>query len=89
ETVMPIVTYFWVALGSAIGGMFRFGISSLISRAAGEALPWGTILVNVLGSFVIGAFAGLTAVDGRLPASPEFRTFIMVGLCGGFTTFSS
>lgn len=49
----------------------------------------GTLLVNVLGSFVIGAFARLTAADGRLRASPEFRTFITVGLCGGLTTLFS
>lgn len=89
EKIMPIVSYFWVALGSAIGGVFRFGLSGIVGRIAGEAMPWGTLVVNVLGSFVIGAFAGLTAAEGRLPSSPEFRTFIMVGLCGGFTTFSS
>lgn len=86
---MSVMTYIWVAVGSAIGGVFRFWMSSLVARHAGEALPWGTILVNVVGSFVIGLFAALTVADGRLPASPDLRTFVMVGLCGGYTTFSS
>jgi CrcB protein len=83
------MTYLWVAIGSALGGVLRFGLGGLVGRMVGESMPWGTLVVNVLGSFVIGLFAAATVTDGRMPASPELRTFVMVGICGGFTTFSS
>ena len=81
--------YLWVALGSALGGVGRYGFGIIAGRLWGEAFPWGTIAINVLGSFVIGFFATLTLPEGALPASPSVRIFVMVGLCGGFTTFSS
>ena len=86
---MTPLVYLWVAVGGALGSVFRFMLSGLVGRFAGETLPWGTLAVNVLGSFVIGWFAAATTSGGRLIATPEFRTFVMVGLCGGFTTFSS
>lgn len=86
---MPVASYLLVALGSALGGVLRFGLSGAVGRLAGEAMPWGTLFVNVSGSFAIGLFAALTIAEGRFPASPDFRTFFMVGVCGGFTTFSS
>jgi fluoride exporter len=84
----PLV-YVWVALGGALGSAFRYMLSNAVARFAGEAMPWGTLLVNVVGSFVIGWFAIATTTGGRVAATPEFRTFVMVGVCGGFTTFSS
>jgi fluoride exporter len=84
----PLV-YIWVAVGGALGSVLRFMLSGLVGRFAGEAMPWGTLAVNVIGSFVIGWFAAATTSGGRVFAAPEFRTFVMVGLCGGFTTFSS
>lgn len=86
---MTPLVYVWVAVGGALGSVFRFMLSGLVGRLAGEALPWGTLAVNVIGSFVIGWFAAATTSSGRLSATPELRTFVMVGLCGGFTTFSS
>ena len=86
---MTPLVYVWVAVGGALGSVFRFMLSGLVGRFAGEAMPWGTLAVNVIGSFVIGWFAAATTSGGRLFATPEFRTFVMVGLCGGFTTFSS
>jgi CrcB protein len=83
------LTYVWIALGSAIGGMARYACSSLVAGWIGETFPFGTLLVNVLGSFVIGFFAALTGPDGRLLVAPDARQFVMVGLCGGYTTFSS
>ena len=82
-------TYLWVAAGSALGGMARYWCSGFVAERAGEAFPWGTLIINVLGSFVIGLFGGLTGPDGRFLVSPEVRIFVMVGLCGGYTTFSS
>src|SRR5207237_6221101 len=79
----------WIIAGSAIGGALRYLISGVIALQFGETFPWGTLLVNVTGSFIIGFFATLTAPDGRVLASPETRQFVMTGICGGYTTFSS
>lgn len=86
---MTPLVYIWVAVGGALGSVFRYMLSGLVGRFAGEAMPWGTLAVNVIGSFVIGWFAAATTSGGRMFATTEFRTFVMVGLCGGFTTFSS
>ena len=79
----------WVAIGSALGGVGRYWLGILVVRLAGDAFPWGTLLINVIGSFVIGYFGTLTMPDGPRPAGVGLRLFVMVGLCGGFTTFSS
>jgi CrcB protein len=81
--------YCWVALGSALGGIARYWCSGVAARLFGETFPWGTLLVNVTGSFVIGFFATLTGPDGRIFAGSTMRQFVMLGLLGGFTTFSS
>ena len=84
-----IARYFWVMLGGAIGTAARFWVSGVVARAFGETFPWGTLIVNVTGSFVIGFFATLTGPDGRIFAGATARQFVMVGICGGYTTFSS
>lgn len=81
--------YAWIAAGSALGGMTRYWLASFVDERIGETFPWGTILVNISGSFIIGLIATLTASDGRLLISPSLRTFLMVGICGGYTTYSS
>jgi fluoride exporter len=82
------MSYLWVTIGSAIGGLLRYAITRLTIPIS-LGVPWGTILINVLGSFVIGYFGTLTLQTGRYPASDSMRLFVMVGICGGFTTFSS
>ena len=82
-------TYIWVAVGGAIGTFGRYWLSGVVARAVGETFPWGTIIVNISGSFVIGFFATLTGPDGRIFAPTDVRQFVMIGLCGGYTTFSS
>ena len=82
-------TYLWIALGGALGSMARYALSSFIAATYGEVFPWGTLVVNVSGCFVIGFFAAITGADGRVIVSPDFRQFFMVGICGGYTTFSS
>ncbi|HXZ02996.1 MAG TPA: fluoride efflux transporter CrcB [Stellaceae bacterium] len=84
-----LVTYLVIAIGSALGGLARYGCGVLAAALGGTVFPWGTLLVNLIGSFVIGGFATLTAPDGRLYVSPLGRQFVMVGLCGGYTTFSA
>jgi CrcB protein len=81
--------FFWVALGGALGSMARYWLGVRITMLAGLNFPWATILINILGSLVIGFLATLTGPDGRLPAPIDARAFLMVGLCGGFTTFSA
>jgi fluoride exporter len=81
--------YVWIAVGSAIGGVVRYWFSGVVARAIGETFPFGTLLVNISGSFVIGFFATLTGPDGRVFVSSTVRQFVMIGICGGYTTFSS
>src|ERR1017187_6208506 len=81
--------YLWIAIGGALGSVCRFWLSGVVASRYGETFPWGTFIVNVSGSFVIGFFAALTAPEGRVLVSPGFRQFFMIGICGGYTTFSS
>lgn len=74
--------YLWIAAGSALGGVSRFALGSWIITRYGSFLPWGTLAINIIGSALIGLFA--TAVKPT-----PWRQFLMVGVCGGFTTFSS
>ena len=77
-----------VGLGGAIGAMSRFGFSSMVGRHWPMAFPLATLLVNIIGSLVMGLFIGLMA--RMLPAwQNEARLFVAVGILGGFTTFSS
>jgi len=81
--------YLWVAFGSALGGVGRYWLSGVIARSFGEAFPIGTLVVNVSGSFLIGLVATLSEPEGRLLIHPTTRQFIMAGILGGYTTFSS
>ena len=81
--------YIVVMLGGALGTGARFWASGLIAERAGEFFPLGTLIVNITGSFAIGFVAAFTDPEGRFLLSPRFREFFMVGVCGGYTTFSS
>jgi len=85
---MSFTTCLVVILGGAIGTLGRYLISVWALPISRE-LPWGTILINITGSFVIGFFGTLTLAHGRFPVSENMRLFVMVGICGGYTTFSS
>lgn len=78
----------WIALGGALGSVARYWLA-LWAMPLSRDLPWGTIGINVAGSFLIGFFGTLTLEGGRQPAPDWLRLFVMVGICGGFTTFSS
>jgi CrcB protein len=82
-------TYIWVAVGGALGTTGRYWLSGVVARLIGETFPWGTLIINVTGSFVIGFFAALTGPDGRVYVSSAARQFVIIGICGGYTTFSS
>ena len=81
--------YIWVAVGGALGTTGRYFISGVAARLIGETFPWGTLIINVTGSFIIGFFAALTGPDGRVYVGSTARQFVMTGICGGYTTFSS
>ena len=86
---MILGTFLWIALGGALGSVARYAASNAAALAFGQDFPVGTLLINIVGSFVIGFFATLTGPDGRMIAPDDIRQFVIVGLCGGFTTFSS
>ena len=87
----------WVMLGSALGGLARYWLGVGVAALTGPSFPWGTLLINVIGSFVIGLFAAALGERGLFSGAlgrghldfVDLRAFVMVGLCGGFTTFSS
>lgn len=78
-----------VAVGGAMGSLARFWLASAMTVLTGPRFPWGTLLINVLGSFVIGLVAGVTLTPARVSMPPDIRIFLMTGVCGGFTTFSA
>jgi CrcB protein len=82
-------TYFAVMLGGAFGTGLRLWLSGWLAAKCGETFPVGTLVVNVVGSFVISFFAGLAGPDGPFLVSALTRQVIMIGVLGGFTTFSS
>jgi CrcB protein len=85
------IAYLWVALGGALGSVSRYWLSGLVAERFGESFPWGTLAINVTGSFVIGVIGALALSEGRMDSqSRAFAVqFLMYGICGGYTTFSS
>lgn len=81
--------YLWIGLGSALGGMLRYGLAEWVVRLAGKGFPFGTLLVNVTGSFLIGAIASAAQPATGWWGSEHGRAFLMAGICGGYTTFSA
>jgi CrcB protein len=84
-----VLAYVLIAIGSALGGMGRYFVSGVVTTLTGGTFPYGTMLVNISGCLVIGFFATLTGPDGRWLVGTPARQFVMIGLCGGYTTFSS
>jgi len=86
-----MLAYFWVAIGGAVGSVARYALGGAVSERFGSSFPIGTLVVNVLGSFIIGVLAALTIPEGKMSSETRAFTvqFLMVGICGGFTTFSS
>jgi CrcB protein len=86
-----MLAYLWVAIGGALGSMARYGIGGLVSEKFGQAFPWGTLLINITGSFLIGILGALTAPEGKMTPQSRALTIqlLITGVCGGYTTFSS
>jgi CrcB protein len=85
------IAYLWVALGGALGSVSRYWLSGLVAARFGESFPWGTLVINVTGSFLIGVIGAVASPEGRMDSQARaFATqFLMIGICGGYTTFSS
>jgi len=85
---MSFYTCLIVMAGGALGTLARYAVS-VLAMPISRDLPWGTVIINVTGSLIIGLFSTLTLANGRFPVSDNMRLFVMIGLCGGYTTFSS
>src|SRR5258708_39762606 len=81
--------YLAVAVGGAMGSVARFWLTGVMTALTGPRFPWGTLLINILGSLMIGIVAGVTLTPARIGMHPDVRIFLMTGICGGFTTFSA
>jgi CrcB protein len=84
------IAYLWVAIGGALGSVSRYWLNGIVSTYV-ATFPLGTLIINISGSFLIGIFGALTIPEGRM--DPQSRTvaiqLVMIGVCGGYTTFSS
>ena len=81
--------YLIVFLGAGVGGMLRHGVNNACARLCGLEFPWGVLIINVLGSTIMGLLAGYFAFRIAEPWSQSARLFAMTGVLGGFTTFSA
>jgi CrcB protein len=91
SVMQTFTTYLWVALGGALGSVARYALNGVVSTRLGETFPFGTLIVNATGSLIIGVLAAATLPEGRLSSDTRLfvTQFLMIGVCGGFTTFSS
>ena len=85
---MTLESYFWIALGSALGGAGRYWCSGLVARRLGETFPWGTLVVNASGCFIMGLVGGFAVAHG-LSTGSAFWLLLATGFLGSYTTVSS
>ncbi|HLW74554.1 MAG TPA: fluoride efflux transporter CrcB [Gammaproteobacteria bacterium] len=76
-----------ISLGAVVGANLRYWVGNLSARYLSASLPWGTLIINVTGSFILGFF--LVWTTDRVMADPRWRPLVAVGFCGAYTTFSS
>lgn len=84
-----MMTYLMVGLGGALGSVLRFCIDGVVSNAIGSRFPFGILVINATGSFIIGIFFAMFGPEGRWMVKPTIYRFLTIGICGGYTTFSS
>lgn len=84
-----MLIYLLIALGGALGSMARYGVGVWFTTLTGLVFPWNTLMINISGSMAIGFFATATGPAGRMTLPIDGRAFLLVGICGGFTTFSA
>src|SRR5690349_18087079 len=86
-TEFIVLAYLWVSLGAVLGAGFRYFLSRYVAKVLSPAFPYGTLIINVSGSLILGFFMIWTTE--RVLADPRWRLLIAIGFCGSFTTFSS
>jgi CrcB protein len=84
-----LVATIWVAIGGGLGGVARYSVDRLMARWPGGTFPWGTFVVNILGSFLIGYLGEPVLKDVSFETVPDIRFLVTIGVFGGFTTFAS
>lgn len=86
-----MIAYLWIALGGALGSVARYAVGGLIGDRLGLSVQWGTLAVNVTGSFIIGFLGAVVAPEGKLTSQSRVLVtqLLITGVCGGYTTFSS
>jgi CrcB protein len=82
-----MLAYLWISIGAVAGASARFFISRFVARSVTASFPYGTLLINVTGSFILGLFL-IWSTERALP-DPRWRLLIAIGFCGSYTTFSS
>ena len=81
------MAYLWIALGAVVGASLRYFVGAYVARIVPATFPYGTLLINLTGSFILGFF--LIWIGERVLVDPHWRLLIAVGFCGSYTTFSS
>jgi CrcB protein len=82
-----VLAYLWVSLGAIVGASARYFVSRFVAKAITASFPYGTLLINITGSFILGLF--LVWSTERALADPRWRLLVAIGFCGSYTTFSS
>ena len=82
-----MVPYLWISLGAVLGASSRYGVSRAVARFAGTTFPYGTLLINITGSMILGWFM-IWSTERAIP-DPKWRLLVAIGFCGSYTTFSS
>lgn len=81
------MAYLWIALGAVVGASLRYVVGAYVARIIPATFPYGTLLINLTGSFILGFF--LIWIGERVLVDPHWRLLVAVGFCGSYTTFSS
>jgi CrcB protein len=81
------VNYFWISLGAVVGGCARYFLSGFVARHFSTTFPYGTLIINITGSLILGFF--LIYSTERVLLDPRWRLLVAIGFCGSYTTFSS
>ncbi len=84
---MELREYLWVSLGGIVGACARYFLSRFTAKMIDTSFPWGTLFINISGSFILGLF--LVYTTERAFVDPRWRLLIAIGFCGAYTTFSS
>jgi len=82
-----VIAYLWISIGAIVGASARYFVSRFVAKVASAAFPYGTLLINVTGSFILGLFL-VWSTERALP-DPRWRLLIAIGFCGSYSTFSS